>query len=291
MKKKPAAAWPPSTALGLPARIPRRTSRARFVPTGYKNWTRCPRPAQILGVERLLITHHSPARRSLGEGEPLIAAFSIDTSAIENHLNSFKISGPIRFNRHPNGGYPNRLLVDFFERPESVCDPVTAAHRSVPATQIGAQLDKIVGLLALARLIREGDAMKSYWSRLIWAGLLVGLWISPPVRAQQSGTTPPAKPATAAASRPDAIENDVTLHLSDDQKTKIKAIRDDADLQVQAVGKDTTLTDDQKERRVKLIHKETRAKVFAVLTPDQQKTWGAEQHERHEARSSKPKSE
>lgn len=141
--------------------------------------------------------------------------------------------------------------------------------------------------------------MKSYWSRLIWAELLVGLGMFPPVRAQQSGTPPPpakpgdaaAKPANSAAGRPDAIENDVTLHLTDDQKAKIKAIRDDADLQVQAVGKDTTLTDDQKERRVKLIHKETRAKVFAVLTPDQQKTWGAEQHERHDARSSKPKSE
>lgn len=144
--------------------------------------------------------------------------------------------------------------------------------------------------------------MKSYWSRLIGLGFLVGLGMAGAARAQQSGASPPAKtaaqsgeaaakPASAVSSRPDAIENDVTLHLTDDQKAKIKAIRDDAELQMQAVGKDTTLTEEQKERRVKLIHKETRAKVFAVLTPDQQKTWGAEQHERHEARSSKPKSE
>lgn len=117
MKKKPAAAWPPTTALGLPARIPRRSSRARFVPTGRKHWTRCPRPAQILGGERLLITHHPPAHRSLGEGEPLITAFSIDTPAIKNHLNSFKSNGPISSNRHSRGGYPNRLLPIFSSGP------------------------------------------------------------------------------------------------------------------------------------------------------------------------------
>lgn len=144
--------------------------------------------------------------------------------------------------------------------------------------------------------------MKSYCSRLIWVGLLIGLGMAGTARAQQTGATPapkPAaqsgeaagKPATGAASKPSAIENDVELHLTDDQKAKIKTIRDDAELQLQAVGKDTTLTADQKERRVKLIHKETRAKVFAVLTPDQQKTWGAEQHERHEAKGAKPKSD
>ncbi|MGH9713088.1 MAG: hypothetical protein ACRD5M_07300 [Candidatus Acidiferrales bacterium] len=144
--------------------------------------------------------------------------------------------------------------------------------------------------------------MKSNWSPLIWVSLLFGLGMPGAAQAQQSGTTPPAKsaatstdasakPAAGIASRPAGIENDPALMVTDEQKARIKAIRDDAELQVQAAEKDTALTDEQKERRIKQIHKETRAKVFAVLTPDQQKTWGAEQHERHEARSSKPKPE
>lgn len=143
--------------------------------------------------------------------------------------------------------------------------------------------------------------MKTFWSRLVWIGLLLGLAYATPAGAQQNGTAAPpkaasppgstaAKPAPGIASKAYELENDPALALSEDQKARIKAIREDAGLQIQAVEKDATLTADQKERKVKLIHKETRAKTFSVLTPDQQKTWGAEQHERHEARTptSKP---
>ena len=58
-----------------------------------------------------------------------------------------------------------------------------------------------------------------------------------------------------------------------------------------AAEKDASLTADQKERKIKLIRKTARAQVFAVLTPDQQKTWSWEQHEKHEPKSQPPKSQ
>lgn len=103
--------------------------------------------------------------------------------------------------------------------------------------------------------------------------------------AQQAA---PAKssqaPITKAPRDVDSPETDESLNLSQDQKDKIKAIRDDAQQQILDAHKDTTLTDEQKQARLKKIRKTERAQVFGVLTPEQQKTWAAEQRERREAR-------
>jgi len=107
--------------------------------------------------------------------------------------------------------------------------------------------------------------------------------------AHQNGTpATPKPPAAKPQDNADEPENDVTLYLTTDQKARIKAIRDDADLQLQAAEKDTALTPEQRERRVKAIRKATRAQVFAVLTLDQQKTWSAEQREKREAKAAPP---
>lgn len=108
--------------------------------------------------------------------------------------------------------------------------------------------------------------------------------------AQAGGSAPASKP-TGAQGNADAPENDPNLNLTTDQLAKIKAIRDDAEVQVQAAEKDTTLTTEQKERRIKGIRKTTRAQVFAVLTPEQQKTWSAEQREKREAKKPAAKAE
>jgi Spy/CpxP family protein refolding chaperone len=97
-----------------------------------------------------------------------------------------------------------------------------------------------------------------------------------PVAAAQPSSQTSAKPA----SNPDAIENDDSLNLTQDQKDKIKSIREDARKQKQDVEKDKTLTPDQQTKQLKAITKQTRAQVFAVLTPEQQKAWSAEQRER-----------
>ena len=97
-----------------------------------------------------------------------------------------------------------------------------------------------------------------------------------PVAAAQASSQTSAKPS----SNPDAIESDDSLNLTQDQKDKIKSIREDARKQKQDVEKDKTLTPDQQTKQLKAITKQTRAQVFAVLTPEQQKAWSAEQRER-----------
>ena len=119
---------------------------------------------------------------------------------------------------------------------------------------------------------------------------VLGIGFALPIRqaeAAQATTQSTAKPS----SNPDAIENDDSLNLTQDQKDKIKAIRDDARKQKQDVEKDKTLTPDQQTKQLKDITKQTRAQVFAVLTPDQQKTWSWEQHEKRDAKSQSPKSQ
>lgn len=100
-----------------------------------------------------------------------------------------------------------------------------------------------------------------------------------PIR-QAAATQAASQSSAKPASNPDAIENDVSLNLTQDQKDKIKAIRDDARKQKQDIEKDKTLTPDQQTKQIKAITKQTRAQVFAVLTPEQQKAWSEEQRER-----------
>ena len=67
--------------------------------------------------------------------------------------------------------------------------------------------------------------------------------------------------------------------MTQEQRDKIKSIREDAKKQKQDIEKDKTLTSDQQTQQIKRITKQTRAQVFAVLTPEQQKAWSAEQRE------------
>lgn len=122
--------------------------------------------------------------------------------------------------------------------------------------------------------------------------LIFGLSIS--TQARQSGAAAP--PDSVQASSPqgghgggggmdaDMPENDPAMNLTDDQKTKIAAIRADAKDQMKAVKKDTSLTDEQRQQKMKQIHMDTRKQVWAVMTPEQQKTWAQEQRTRREAK-------
>ncbi|MGA7915158.1 MAG: hypothetical protein WCA00_07980 [Candidatus Acidiferrales bacterium] len=116
----------------------------------------------------------------------------------------------------------------------------------------------------------------------------------------QSSSSSAASSAPAAAAKAqsektskldaNAPENDDALHLTDDQKSRIKSIRDDAKQRERDVQKDASLDDEAKERKVREIRKETRAQVWGVMTPDQQQQWANEQRARREARraGSKP---
>jgi len=60
------------------------------------------------------------------------------------------------------------------------------------------------------------------------------------------------------------------LSLSDDQVTKLKAIFEDQKAQLDPIWKDTSLSKEQKREKSKPIVESTKAKVDAVLTPEQQ---------------------
>jgi len=111
---------------------------------------------------------------------------------------------------------------------------------------------------------------------LLFASGIISMGPIDRAAAVQASSQSSAKPA----SNPDAIENDDSLNLTQDQKDKIKSIREDAKKQRQDIEKDKTLTPDQQTKQIKAITKQTRAQVFAVLTPEQQKAWSAEQRER-----------
>ena len=92
---------------------------------------------------------------------------------------------------------------------------------------------------------------------LVLSGIAVLSGAPTRARAQQTAP-PPSTPPPAPASQPgtaaknhndvDYPENDDSLGLSQDQKDRIKAIRDDSALQLKDAQKDTTLTEDQRER-------------------------------------------
>jgi Spy/CpxP family protein refolding chaperone len=83
---------------------------------------------------------------------------------------------------------------------------------------------------------------------------------------------------------PETPEADTALNLTDDQKNQIAAIRSDATDQRKAINKDKTLSDTDKETQLKTLKKSTRAKVWAILTPEQRTQWSAEAREHRQAK-------
>lgn len=65
------------------------------------------------------------------------------------------------------------------------------------------------------------------------------------------------------------------LGLTDSQKSQIKAIRQAARTERDAIRNDTKLTREQKRAQMKELHAATRAKVEAVLTPEQRQKLAA----------------
>src|SRR6202041_1805044 len=113
--------------------------------------------------------------------------------------------------------------------------------------------------------LRKKDRGKHMKKWLLSAVILsVALFVSLRLGAasQQGGSS--ANPSAAASTRspqaspgdkadPDTPEADDSLKLTDDQKARIKSIREDAQDQVKAMQKDKTLSDDQRQKKEKQI--------------------------------------
>jgi Spy/CpxP family protein refolding chaperone len=111
--------------------------------------------------------------------------------------------------------------------------------------------------------------------------------------AQQggSGSSPnaaanarPAQASPGDKTDPDTPEADDSLNLTDDQKSRIKSIREEAQEQLKAMQKDKTLSEEQKQKKAKQLKMDTRKQVWSVLTPEQRTTWAEEARQRREAK-------
>jgi Spy/CpxP family protein refolding chaperone len=92
--------------------------------------------------------------------------------------------------------------------------------------------------------------------------------ISQPSRAHKSGEGPFAG-----------------LNLSDDQKAQIKKIHEDAKAKADAAMSDPSLSDAQKQTKVKEIHRAARKQAHGVLTPEQRQQLKANRRESRTERS------
>lgn len=92
----------------------------------------------------------------------------------------------------------------------------------------------------------------------------------------QSGGMPPghqmlADPEKFADGHVAALDRQV--HLSDDQKAKLRPVFLDEGKQLFAVLNNPTMPTEQKQAAIQKLHEETAARVGSVLTPDQLKQW------------------
>lgn len=69
------------------------------------------------------------------------------------------------------------------------------------------------------------------------------------------------------------------LNLTDDQKTKMKAVLEEERTQMKALHQDTSLSKEERQAKMKEIRESTRSAIKQILTPEQLKKW--EKHMQH----------
>jgi protein CpxP len=106
---------------------------------------------------------------------------------------------------------------------------------------------------------------------------LVALIGTPALMAQE---TPQSQDQGAAMQGQRHEDELAKLNLTDDQKAKVSKIHADMKSQMDAVKSDTTLTPDQRQAKMKEIHKASHEQVMQVLTPDQRQQMKADEKER-----------
>jgi Spy/CpxP family protein refolding chaperone len=108
---------------------------------------------------------------------------------------------------------------------------------------------------------------------------------------QQPPTQAPPAPGTSAEqpqAQPEEGAPLSRLGLSDDQKKQIHSIRKQAQEQVQAVRKDTTLTPQQQTQQIRQIRRNELQQVEGVLTPEQREKYQAWRQAHHRRRRPPP---
>lgn len=102
------------------------------------------------------------------------------------------------------------------------------------------------------------------------------------LQAQVSTNTPPAG-GPGMRGRPNLEQISKDLSLTDDQKTKVKAVLEDQQTQMKALRADTSLSAEDKKAKGKEIREATQTQIKAILTPEQAEKWQKMQRNRKPA--------
>jgi Spy/CpxP family protein refolding chaperone len=114
------------------------------------------------------------------------------------------------------------------------------------------------------------------------AGLLAMIATPAALMAQDTSQSNSQSQDQAAATQSGHRHQDelAKLNLTDDQKAQVKKIHENMKTQMDAVKSDTTLTAEQKQAKMKELHKSSHEQVKQLLTPDQRKQMKADEKER-----------
>jgi periplasmic protein CpxP/Spy len=123
------------------------------------------------------------------------------------------------------------------------------------------------------------------------AGLLLVGTFAPATFAQSETQDPSAPPAASqpASGKPEhGKDRFAGLNLTDDQRAQIKKIHEDAKMKSDEVMADTSLSDRDKQAKMKTIRQAARKQAHEVLTAEQREQLKARMRERHAQRSQPP---
>jgi len=132
---------------------------------------------------------------------------------------------------------------------------------------------------------RTGTFLKAILST---AGLLLVSTFAPAAFGEigaQDQTVPPAISQPASRTHKPGEGPFAGLNLSDDQKAQIKKIHEDAKAKSDAIMSDPSLSDAQKQTKVKQIDRVARKQAHGVLSPEQRQQLKANRRERRVERS------
>jgi Spy/CpxP family protein refolding chaperone len=124
--------------------------------------------------------------------------------------------------------------------------------------------------------------MKAF-QKLATAATMLALCALPfTLRAQDP---PPSTTQSQQAGQGKHESEMANLNLTDDQKTQIKKLHEDAKTQMDAARNDSTLTPDQKKAKMEQIHKATHEQVMQLLTPEQRQQMKSDEAARKAAKN------
>jgi periplasmic protein CpxP/Spy len=96
----------------------------------------------------------------------------------------------------------------------------------------------------------------------------------------QEQSSPPSTSQAAPGMHKHGEGPFASLNLTDDQKAQMKQIHEGAKAKADAVMADTSLSDADKQAKVKAIHRATMKQARAILTPEQRQQLKANRRER-----------